>query len=46
MDLTFVQIFWIILIIIALISIRRIIIERGFKLKNFIRVEDINDSEE
>ena len=45
MDLTFVQIFWIILIIIALISIRRIIIERGFKLKNFIRVEDINDSE-
>ena len=46
MDLTFVQIFWIILIIIALISIRRIIIERGFKLKNFIRVEDINDGEE
>ena len=43
MNLTFVQIFWIILIIISLISIKRIFIEKGFKLKNFIRVEDIED---
>ena len=44
MSLTFVQIFWIVLIIIALISIKRIIIQKGFKLKNFIRVEDVDES--
>jgi hypothetical protein len=43
MNLTFVQIFWIILIIISLMSIKRIINEKGFKLKNFIRVEDIEE---
>lgn len=43
MHLTFVQIFWIILIIISLMSIKRIINEKGFKLKNFIRVEDIEE---
>ncbi len=46
MSLTFVQIFWIILIVIALISIKRIIIQNGFKLKNFIRVEDVNENNE
>lgn len=44
MSLTFVQIFWIVLIVIALISIKRIIIQNGFKLKNFIRVEDVNET--
>tara|TARA_B000000475_G_C15626352_1_gene295416 strand:- start:295 stop:435 length:141 start_codon:yes stop_codon:yes gene_type:complete len=44
MSLTFVQIFWIVLILIALISIKRIIIQKGFKLKNFIRVEDVDES--
>ena len=43
MNLTFVQIFWIILIIISLMSIKRIINEKGFKLKIFIRVEDIEE---
>ena len=41
MNLTFVQIFWIALIIISIISIRRIVIQKGWTLKNFIRVEDI-----
>jgi hypothetical protein len=41
MNLTFVQIFWIVLIIISIISIRRIVIQKGWTLKNFIRVEDI-----
>ena len=44
MSLTFVQIFWIVLIAIALISIKRIILQKGFKLKNFIRVEDIDEN--
>jgi hypothetical protein len=43
MNITFVQIFWIILIIISLISIKRILHEKGFKIKNFIRVEDIEE---
>lgn len=46
MSLTFVQIFWIVLIVIALISIKRIIIQNGFKLKNFIRIEDVNENNE
>ena len=46
MSLTFVQIFWIVLIVIALISIKRIFIQNGFKLKNFIRVEDVNENNE
>ena len=44
MSFTFVQIFWIVLIAIALISIKRIILQKGFKLKNFIRVEDIDEN--
>jgi hypothetical protein len=45
MNLTFVQIFWIILIIISIISIRRIVIQKGWTLKNFIRVEDIEEED-
>jgi len=43
MNFTFVQIFWIILIIIAIASIRRIAAQKGWTLKNFIRVEDVDD---
>ena len=43
MNITFVQIFWIVLIIISIISIRRIVIQKGWTLKNFIRVEDIEE---
>ena len=42
MNLSFVQIFWIVLIIISIISIRRIVIQKGWTLKNFIRVEDVD----
>jgi hypothetical protein len=45
MNITFVQIFWIILIIISIISIRRIVIQKGWTLKNFIRVEDIEEED-
>jgi len=43
MNFTFVQIFWIVLIIIAITSIRRIATQKGWTLKNFIRVEDVDD---
>ncbi|MDP6339552.1 MAG: hypothetical protein QF842_04385 [Candidatus Marinimicrobia bacterium] len=43
MNFSAVQIFWIILIVIALVSIKRIISEKGWTLKNFIRVEDVDD---
>ena len=40
MNFTFVQVFWIVLIIIAIASIRRIATQKGWIIKNFIRVED------
>mgnify|MGYP006101490489 CR=1 FL=1 len=43
MNLTFIQIFWIVLIIISMMSIRKIIIQKGWTLKNFIRVEDVEE---
>jgi len=43
MNFSFVQIFWIILIIISIISIRRIMTKKSWTLKNFIRVEDIDE---
>ena len=46
MNFTFVQVFWIVLIIIALRSVKRIIVEKGWTLKNFIRVEDVDDEGE
>ena len=45
MNLTFVQIFWIVLIIISIMSLRRIIIEKGWKIQNFIRVEDVDQKD-
>jgi len=46
MNFSLVQIFWIVLIIIALRSVKRIIVEKGWTLKNFIRVEDVDDEGE
>ena len=43
MNFTFVQIFWILLIVIALVSIKRIFTQKGWTFKNFIRVEDVDD---
>lgn len=43
MRFTFVQVFWIVLIVISLISLKRIIAQKGWSLKNFIRVEDVDD---
>ncbi len=43
MNFSAVQIFWIILIVIALISVKRIIAQKGWSLKDFIRVEDVDD---
>ena len=43
MNFSFVQVFWIVLIIIAIASIRRIATQKGWTLKNFIRVEDVDD---
>ena len=43
LPISFVQIFWIVLIIIAIASIRRIAAQKGWTLKNFIRVEDADD---
>jgi hypothetical protein len=45
MNFTFVQIFWFILIIISIISIKRIVLQKGWTLKNFIRVEDIEEKD-
>ncbi len=43
MNFSAVQIFWIILIAIALVSILRIIRQKGWKLNKFIRIEDVED---
>ncbi len=43
MNFSAVQIFWIILIVIGLLSIKRIVAEKGWSLKDFIRVEDVDD---
>ena len=43
MNFSAVQIFWIILIVIGLLSIKRIVAEKGWSLRDFIRVEDVDD---
>ena len=40
-----IRIVWIVLIGIILISIKRIFDEKGWKITNFIRLEDDNDDE-
>ena len=45
MSLTFVQIFWIILIVISIASIIKIFKQKEFSIGNFIRVEDVEDDE-
>ncbi|MFL3027126.1 MAG: hypothetical protein ACJZ1O_02395 [Candidatus Neomarinimicrobiota bacterium] len=41
-----IRIVWIVLIGIILISIKRIFDEKGWKITNFIRLEDDNDGDE
>ena len=45
MQISFVQIFWIILIAISIASIIKIFKQKEFSLGKFIRVEDIEDDE-
>ena len=45
MNFSIEQIFWVILIMISLVSILRIIRQKGWKLNNFIRIEDVKDEE-
>jgi len=45
MNLSIEQIFWVVLIIISLVSILRIIRQKGWKLNNFIRIEDVKDED-
>ncbi|SVA99308.1 uncharacterized protein METZ01_LOCUS152162, partial [marine metagenome] len=40
-----IQIFWIILLVISISSIVRIFREKGWSLKSFIRIEDVDDEE-
>ena len=45
MQISFVQIFWIILIVISIASIIKIFKQKEFSIGNFIRVEDVEDGE-
>ena len=45
MHISFVQIFWIILIVISIASIIKIFKQKEFSIGNFIRVEDVEDDE-
>lgn len=45
MQISFVQVFWIILIAIAIASIIKIFKQKEFSIGNFIRVEDVEDEE-
>tara|TARA_B100001142_G_C14308633_1_gene645781 strand:- start:1780 stop:1917 length:138 start_codon:yes stop_codon:yes gene_type:complete len=45
MQISFVQIFWIVLIVLSLASILKIIKQKEFSIGNFIRVEDVDDDE-
>tara|TARA_B110000014_G_scaffold263726_1_gene261521 strand:- start:2364 stop:2495 length:132 start_codon:yes stop_codon:yes gene_type:complete len=41
--MTFVKIFWIVLLVISISSIIKIFKEKGWTIKNFIRIEDVDD---
>ena len=45
MQISFVQIFWIILIVISIASIIKIFKQKEFSIGNFIRVEDVEEDE-
>ena len=45
MQLSFVQIFWIVIIAISIASIVKIFQQKGWNIGNFIRVEDVDDNE-
>ena len=46
MQISFVQIFWIVLIVISVASIIKIFKQKEFTFGDFIRVEDVEDDEE
>ena len=46
MSFSFIQIFWIILILISIASLKKIFRQKGWTFGNFIRVEDIDDENE
>ncbi|MFL3051751.1 MAG: hypothetical protein ACJZ15_00995 [Candidatus Neomarinimicrobiota bacterium] len=45
MQISFVQIFWIVLIVISVASIIKIFKQKEFTFGDFIRVEDVEDDE-
>jgi len=45
MQMSFVQIFWIALIVISVASIIKIFKKNEFSVGNFIRIEDVEDDE-
>ena len=45
MNFSIEQIFWVILIMISLVSIIRLTRQKGWKLNNFIRIEDVKDED-
>ena len=45
MSFSFIQIFWIILILISIASLKKILRQKGWTFGNFIRVEDVEEDE-
>jgi len=45
MSFSFIQIFWIILILISIASLKKIFRQKGWTFGNFIRVEDVEEDE-
>ena len=41
--MTFVKVFWIVLLVISISSIIKIFKEKGWTIKKFIRIEDVDD---
>tara|TARA_B100001996_G_scaffold196738_1_gene150717 strand:- start:127 stop:267 length:141 start_codon:yes stop_codon:yes gene_type:complete len=45
MSFSFIQIFWIVLILISIASLKKIFRQKGWTFGNFIRVEDVEEDE-
>tara|TARA_B100001250_G_scaffold40410_2_gene32091 strand:+ start:6617 stop:6757 length:141 start_codon:yes stop_codon:yes gene_type:complete len=45
MSFSFIQIFWIVLILISIASLKKILRQKGWTFGNFIRVEDVEEDE-
>ena len=41
--MTFVKVFWIVLLVISISRIIKMFKEKGWTIKNFIRIEDVDD---